>query len=112
MTTFNETLHDLLDTPFIRKVYHYPFRDVARLEVFLISHVPLAVVLKERVRKTCAAHKNGRGTVDSVLSSPNLIPRDGSLRAGICIGRALISAFNPDLGKLPAHSTLGCMRLA
>jgi len=46
MTTFNETLHDLLDAPFVRKVDHCPLRDIARLIVFLIPHIPLAGVLK------------------------------------------------------------------
>jgi hypothetical protein len=47
VTTFNKTLHDLLHTPFVRKVYHRPLRDIARLIVFLIPHIPLAGILKD-----------------------------------------------------------------
>jgi len=57
VATFDETLHDLLD-PFLRKVDHCPLRYVTRLIVFLVSHVPLAVVLKD-TREFSLAHENG-----------------------------------------------------
>ena len=111
VTTLNKTPYDLFDTPFIRKVDYYPLRNVSGLIVLLIPHVPLAGILKG-VRETSATHKDGKLAVDSVLPSPKVIPRDGSLRAGIWMGRELISAFNPDLGKLPAHSAFGSMSIA
>ena len=103
VTTLNKAPHDLLDAPFIRKVDHYPLRDIARLIVFLILHVPLAAILGG-IRETFVVPEGGHLTAGSVLPPPKVIPRDGSLRAVIWMGWELISAFNPDLGKLPAHS--------
>ena len=47
MAAFDKTLHDLLDAPLVRKIDHDPLRDVARLIIFLVSHVPLASILKD-----------------------------------------------------------------
>lgn len=78
--------------------------------VFLIPHIPLATILRG-IRETLAAPEDGQLTVGSVFPPPKVIPRDGSLRAEIWMGRELISAFNPDLGKLPAHSAFGYMSI-
>lgn len=45
VTTLGKTLHYLFEIPFIRKANYCPLRDVARLIVFLIPHVPLTVIL-------------------------------------------------------------------
>ena len=47
MAAFDETLHDLLDTPLVRIINDDPLRDVARLVIFLVSHVPLASILED-----------------------------------------------------------------
>lgn len=57
MTTSNKTPDDLLD-PLLRKVDHRPLRDVARLVVLLIFHVPLAIILKNAC-EISVAHKDG-----------------------------------------------------
>lgn len=44
-TTFGETLHYIFDPPFPSKVDNQPFRDVAGFVVFLVLHVPFAIVL-------------------------------------------------------------------
>ena len=82
VATFDKILHGLLETSFIRKVDHYPLRDVSRLIIFLIPHVPLATILRGR-RETFIADVDGQPTVGSVFPSPNVIPRDGSFRAEI-----------------------------
>ena len=50
VTTLNKTPHGLLDIPFVREIDHRPLRDIARLVVFLIPHIPLASILRAYMR--------------------------------------------------------------
>lgn len=111
IAALGKALDYLAEILLLRKVYHRPFRDVAGLKVFLVPHVPLAIVLTDECQASDINKDKGR-TVDSVLDSPKAIPGGWSLRAGICMGRVLISAFNPDLGRLPAHSALAQVSLS